>query len=403
MDARRCLCWVLVNATPYHDARLRAAAKHAPLRLCMIQLAGRNAFRVLQLPAQSEKSYDRHILFPDKRWDEIDRRTMVRGLNLFLDKLKPAAVCINGWSYGGCVAALRWCIANRVPAILMSESTAHDYRRHRWKEAIKRRIVALCSASFVGGTPHRDYIAGLGGPLDRAFTGYDAVDNDHFRTGADLARRVQQPLRKALSLPQRFFVACARFEEKKNLVRLIHAYAAYREAAGDNAWSLVVVGDGELRNRLTELRDKLGLKTHILFPGSKTYQELPSYYGLADAFIHASTTEQWGLVVNEAMAAGLPVLVSERCGCARDLVVPGFNGLQFNPRDVNSMADAMIEIANGSHDLHTMGRNSRDIVAQWSLTRFANSLNDAVLAAFRTPTPVLGWSDRLLLWALRHR
>jgi len=396
-------CWVLVNAAPYHAARLRAVATYTSLRPCLIQLAGRNPFPALQLSLRSEESYDHHILFPDKRWDEIDRGSMVRSLSGLLDRLKPAAVCINGWSYGGCIAALGWCVANRVPAILMSESTAHDHPRHGWKEAVKRRIVGLCSASLVGGTPHHDYIAGLGAARDQVFTGYDAVDNEHFRAGADRARSLQQDLRPALSLPPRFFLACARFEQKKNLARLIRAYAAYRESVGVAAWSLVIIGDGKLKNALTALREKLGLREHVLLPGAKSYGELPSYYGLASAFIHTSTTEQWGLVVNEAMAAGLPVLVSERCGCAEDLVVPGLNGLRFNPHDVTAIAKAMTEISSGSRDLCAMGRSSRVTVARWSLTRFAGGLNSAVLAALRASPRAPGLMDHFLLWALKRR
>jgi len=327
---------------------------------------------------------------------------MVERLRTLLNELRPKVVCINGWSYGGCIAALDWCMANRVPAVMMSESTAYDHPRWLWKEAIKRRIVGLCSASLVGGTPHRDYIAQLGAPLEQVFTGYDTVDNEHFQQGADRARRAGPHLREELGLPPRYFMACSRFVEKKNLSRLIRAYARYRETAGELAWSLVIVGDGELRDELLALRARLGLEHQVHFPVGLGGGELPSYYGLADAFIHASTTEQWGLVVNEAMASGLPVLVSRSCGCAPDLVVPGFNGLQFDPLDVKSIAQAMVEMA-GSSDCATMGRNSRTVVARWSLTRFAEGLNSAVTAALSVPAPNPGWADRLVLRAMRHR
>src|SRR5207244_4064698 len=102
----------------------------------------------------------------------------------------------------------------------------------------------------------------------------------------------------------------------KNLPRLLEAFAGYRRLAGDAAWELVLLGDGPLRPELVALLKDLELDGHVLLPGFKQYDELPAYYGLAGAFIHASTTEQWGLVVNEAMASGLPVLVSDRCGCA---------------------------------------------------------------------------------------
>ena len=403
MMASMRLCWVQVNAVPYQEARLRAAAMQMPLRVGVVQLAGRDAFRALELAIQGDKSIDRRTLFPDKRFDDIDGRAMVRGLRALLDELRPNVVCINGWSEGGCIAALGWCVANRVPAVLMSESTAYDQRRWWWKEAIKRRIVGLCSASLVGGSAHRDYMAELGASPDHVFMGYDAVDNDHFRKGAERARRAESSLRQELSLPPAYFMACSRFEAKKNLPGLLRGYARYRELASGRPWSLVVVGDGELKEELFALRHRLGLEGHVLFPGAKNYQDLPSYYGLAGAFVHASTTEQWGLVVNEAMAAALPVLVSKRCGCAPDLVVPGSNGLLFDPDDVNSIASAMVEIADGAHRLRAMGRNSQTIVGRWSPTRFAESLNEAVDAAMRRPVPVPRPIDRLLLWMLRER
>lgn len=138
-----------------------------------------------------------------------------QSLHLLLSELNPDVVCINGWSDGGCIAALAWCLARQVSAIIMSESTAWDHPRHSWKEAVKRRIVRICSASLVGGTPHRDYIATLGASLDRVFTGYDAVDNEHFRAGAARARSSESLLRETLGLPPRFFLACSRFVAKK--------------------------------------------------------------------------------------------------------------------------------------------------------------------------------------------
>jgi 1,2-diacylglycerol 3-alpha-glucosyltransferase len=99
-----------------------------------------------------------------------------------------------------------------------------------------------------------------------------------------------------------------------------------------DARDLVVCGDGDLRPRLHALARELGLEQRVHWPGFVQYPDLPVYYALADAFILASTIEPWGLVVNEAMACGLPVLVSDRCGCAPDLVPEGQNGFTFKPR-----------------------------------------------------------------------
>ncbi len=180
----------------------------------------------------------------------------------------------------------------------------------------------------------------------------------------------------------------------------MHAYALYRKRAGDQAWSLVILGDGELRPQLEEERGRLGLNQWVLMPGFKQYEELPAWYGLASGFVHASTVEQWGLVVNEAMATGLPVLVSKRCGCARDLVREGVNGFTFDPFDVEELSRRMYDLAHGDVDRASMGRASREIIAHWGPERFAQGLEAAVEIALSFPRPRAGWPLRVLLASL---
>jgi glycosyltransferase involved in cell wall biosynthesis len=285
----------------------------------------------------------------------------------------------------------------------MSESTAWDERRRWWKERVKQRLVGLCSAALVGGRPHADYLASLGMPRERIFPGYDAVDNGHFTTGADAARHEAAAVRRRLGLPTHYFLASARFIPKKNLVRLVQGYARYRRAAGAEPWDLVLLGDGQLRPELEKLRADLGLEDHAFLPGFKQYGELPAYYGLAGAFVHASTTEQWGLVVNEAMAGGLPVLVSRRCGCAPDLVREGENGFTFNPHDIEAIAQLLGRVGGGGCDREAMGRASRRIIARWDPQTFGSNLAKAVEASRGARRPRLRLADGVLLRALIHR
>jgi glycosyltransferase involved in cell wall biosynthesis len=298
---------------------------------------------------------------------------------------------------------------------------------------MKRRILKLCSATLAGGIPHADYLRKLGVPSDRTFLGYDAVDNDYFAQGAKEVRgqpgEVEPGLhgpreagsREKYGLPERYFLASARFIEKKNLPRLLQAYARYRTLAGSgesrergaesgerksvvrvkpqggNAasggpvvrsplvpWSLVLLGDGPLRPSILNLRSSLGLDTCVHLPGFIQYPDLPIYYGLASAFIHASTTEQWGLVVNEAMASGLPVLVSNRCGCVQDLVKEGVNGFTFDPYNVEELAQLMVRAwSTEPRAWSKMGDASREIISNWGPERFASGLQQAVECALR--------------------
>jgi glycosyltransferase involved in cell wall biosynthesis len=115
-------------------------------------------------------------------------------------------------------------------------------------------------------------------------------------------------------------------------------------------------------------------------------------------------SETWGLTVNEAMAAGLPVLVSERCGCARDLVVEGRNGFTFDPCDVEALSKLMLRLSSTPEDQReAMGRASQEIIARWTPETFAEGLWRAVGAAHAAPRPSLSALDRVLLRLLVHR
>ena len=320
-----------------------------------------------------------------------------------LDEIAPAVVCVNGWSLPGSLESLAWCASRGVPAVVMSESTSHDSSRSWWKEAIKARLLSFASAVLAGGRLHAEYARQLGVPTFRVFEGYDAVDNVHFELGADAARQSDAALRAQLKLPERYFLTCGRFEAKKNLARLMQAYSMYRSSAGAEGWALVLAGDGVERPALEALARNLGIEETVHFIGARAYAELPIVYGLASAFVHASTTEQWGLVVNEAASAGLPLLVSERCGCAPELVRPGVTGLLFDPYNVEAICAALTAMASPDTDQRKMGEAARITAREWSPQRFAEGLAQAVRTALEAPIPKPTLTARLMLRALTVR
>jgi glycosyltransferase involved in cell wall biosynthesis len=342
-------------------------------------------------------------LFRDEDVDRKRRSAVGRQLRRALAAADPEVVAIPGWSHPGALAALLWCLRQRRPAVLMSDSGLRDQVRRRAREGAKGRVVRLFSSAVVAGAPQGEYACALGLPPGAVADGYDVVDNRHFARGARQARAADGPWRQRLGLPERFFLASGRFVAKKNLIRLLDAYADYRRRAGADAWHLVLLGDGELRAAIESRIARLELAGHVVLAGFRQYDELPACYGLASAFVHASTTEQWGLVVNEAMAAGLPVIVSERCGCARDLVRDGGNGFTFDPLDVRRLADVMVEVASAGCDRAAMGEASRRIIADWGPERFADGLMRAVAVAKSRPPPPASLVDQGLLWALARR
>jgi 1,2-diacylglycerol 3-alpha-glucosyltransferase len=322
-----------------------------------------------------------------------------------LDRKRPDTIFIPGWSDPAALAGLDWALTSNVPVVIMSESTRSDVDRRALKEFLKSCLVRLCSAALVGGSPHAEYMEELGMGADRIFTGYDAVDNDYFARRTAEIRNSEFEIRKQYGLPENYFLASARFLERKNLVTLLAAYAGYRESAGRSQspppWSLVILGDGPLRPTLNSELSTLNLHSHLLLPGFKQYHELPWYYGLAKAFVHASLSEPWGLVVNEAMASGLPVIVSKQCGCGRDLVHDGENGFRFDAADAHALAKLMLRVSSLSPaELAAMGEKGRKIIAEWSPQNFARQFALAGEAAHKNFSKRASIITSLLLRAL---
>ena len=262
-------------------------------------------------------------------------------------------------------------------------------------------------------------------PSDRIFTGYDVVDNSYFRQKVEEVGGRKSEVRKQDQLPENYFLASARFIEKKNLPRLIRAYAEYRRLCRASVpdaesaqgpgnppsprlrrtgppWDLVLLGDGPLRKTLNSQLSTLNLHDYVHLPGFKQYNELPVYYALAKAFVHPSTTEQWGLVVNEAIASGLPVIVSNRCGCVPELV--NGNGFTFDPFDEHELATHLLQMTALSDDERKqLAEASYTIAANFAPDRFGEGLEQAATMAAKDARRTVGVTDRVLLRAAaRH-
>jgi glycosyltransferase involved in cell wall biosynthesis len=394
----RSTCCVLYALGHYHHARLQAAAATGP-PLTVVEVHGESDFREFRLDGPVAAS-NYSVVKAGGRVAET------------LERLRPGVAFLPGWGDRFALAGLRWCQRTRTPAVVMSESTRHDsigdrdadpgrpVRRPWWREAVKQRLVRQFSAALVGGTPHRDYVVELGLPPGRVFDGYDVVDNDYFAAGADAARADPPAARAKHNLPERFFLASARFIAKKNLDRLIRAFAAYRKTAGAAAWDLVLLGDGPQKPRLTQLIAELAIRGSVHLPGFKPFTDLPAHYGLAGAFVHPSTTEQWGLVVNEAMAAGLAVVVSRTCGCAPDLVTDGVTGLAVDPYDPADITRALATVAAPEFDRAAMGRAAQERIAAWSPARFASNFWRSAEAAMAVGPRPRRLTSRVLLSVL---
>ena len=368
---------------PYHHARLNAAAD----RLSVIGIEWSIKACDAWGAPESAARYEKVSLFTEATDRYPSKSELRRGFWWALEQVKPDVVAVNGWNNFGSLVAANCCARRGIPMVVMSESARQDEPRAWWKEMIKRQIVNLYSAALVGGRRHVEYLVELGMSRERIFTGYDVVDNSYFRQKAEEVGGRRSEVRKQYHLPENYFLASARFIEKKNLPRLIRAYAKYRqnsEVEEKVPWDLVLLGDGPLRGTLNSQLSTLNLSNHVRLPGFKPYDELPVYYALAKAFVHPSTTEQWGLVVNEAIASGLPVIVSNRCGCVPELV--NGNGFTFAPSDEHELASRLLKMASLSDDERTrLAEASYRIAENFAPKCFGEGLELAAQLALNLP------------------
>ena len=407
MERKPAVAVVFHHIGPYHHTRLNAAADRLTVTGVEWSAKAYDPWGEADPPAR----YHKVSLFPESMEKHPGKAELQRAFRSALEQTNPDVVAVNGWNNFGSLIAANCCLRRGIPMVVMSESARGDEPRAWWKEMIKRRIIGLYSAALVGGQRHVEYLVELGMPRERILTGYDVVDNAYFRQKAEEIRSRMSEVRHKCGPPENYFLASARFIPKKNLERLIGAYAEYRHRSqgtgvtdpgynGRALWDLVILGDGPLRETLNSQLSTLDLNEHVHLPGFKPYDELPAYYGLAKAFVHASRIEQWGLVVNEAIASGLPVIVSNRCGCAPDLV--NGNGFTFDPGNEHELAARLLEMASLSDtERKHLGDNSCRIAGNFAPERFGEGLERAVTAAMGLPQRRFAIINRALLLAAK--
>ena len=386
---RLCLHWPRLG--PYHLARIEGARRTAPggAEVVALETASDDATYAWR-PETDAVPWRREVALPGRVYEAVPAREMAAAVRAALDRLDPDAVAITSYATPDARAALAWCRRRRRVAVLMSDTRADDAPRVGWRERVKRALVEQYDAALVAGTAHRAYTASLGMPPELIFTPYDVVDNAFFEAPVPGVAADTLP---GLDDPAPFFLASGRFVVRKNLDGLLRAYAAYRTGAAA-PWRLLVLGDGPLRDDLGALAGD-----GVVFCGFQQRDALPTYYARAGAFVHPAHMDQWGLVVNEAMAAGLPVLVSAGAGCAPDLVRDGANGWTFDPDDAGALATLLARTAHEA-DREAMGARSRAIIAAYTPNAFGRAAWDAAAAGRARADRGLSSSARLALAAL---
>jgi 1,2-diacylglycerol 3-alpha-glucosyltransferase len=303
-----------------------------------------------------------------------------RGLWPALNKARPQVIICGGYNHAAYWEALLWARRNRVPFVLWSESNSHDSRREwPWVESLKAYFLRCCDRFVVPGQASSSYLRSLGCTEASISIAPNAIDNCLFASQAEKTRAHASELRKKLKLPSRFILFVGRLVPEKGIFDLLEAYAKL-DGNLRSEMGLVFAGDGVSREELMRQAQQIAPGT-VCFPGFAQRENLASLYALAEALVLPTHSDPWGLVVNEAMACGLPIIVTNVAGCSADLVEDGWNGFVVPPQVPEKVTRAIDSLARNAALREQMSAHSLERIRNYSPETCAAGLAAAAITA----------------------
>jgi len=284
-----------------------------------------------------------------------------------------------GWGSVTAMLGILACRAARIPFFVYGDSSfppPEDSAARRIRAGFLRALFGVTTGFMVSGALNADYYRHYGADPRRFFLLPWAVDNERFAAACRFAPGERDALRDrhGFSRDAVLFVFSAKLVERKDPMTLLRAFDAmtHRDRA-----ALLFLGDGVLREPLETFVRERGLGA-VCFAGFVNQTDLPKYYGLSDVFVLPSTYEPRGAVINEAMACGLPVIVTDRCGSIGDIVLDGDNAVVYPAGDAAALAHAMDRLVQDGALRTRMAQRSREIIERWSFARGVEGVKDAL-------------------------
>jgi glycosyltransferase involved in cell wall biosynthesis len=344
--------------TPYRAPLFDRIAERDELDLTVIYAARTVADRTWSVTHHHRALFLRGRSVPGLRPVLRHDYPVTPGITRALARSSPSVVVVSGWSTFASQAAIAWCRMCRVPYVLLVES--HDAEpRAVWRRVVKGAVVPAlvrrADAWLAVGSLARESLIARGADPGRVRTFANTIDVERWIERADALRVRRQELRAALGVADDSVVvlSVARLAPEKGLETLADAVGRI----GSERVFLAVAGSGPLRDRL---QDRLCLL------GELDEEHLAEAYVAADVFALLSTHEPWGVVVNEAAASGLPLVLADSVGAARDLLRDGQNGLLVAAGDVDASTAALETLATEVELRRRFGERSRELVREWS-------------------------------------
>ena len=355
---------IFPEPTPYRAPLLDRVAALPEIDLTVIYAAGTVAGRTWRVEPQHRHVFLKGVRVPGAGRVLHHDYPLTPGVVPALEEARPDVAVISGWSTFAAQGAIAWCRARGVPYVLVVES--HDEGpRPGWRRAVKNtvvpRVVRNASGVLVTGTLARNSMVARGASPDRVRVFANTIDVDEFAARAARLADRRDELRAALGAVEGdvMVLSVARLVPEKGLDVLVSAIAE----AEDARLLPVIAGDGPERDDLRALAVMLGVNLRLT--GDVDWERIVELYVAADVFALLSEREPWAVVVNEAAACGLPLVLSDQVGAAHDLLRDGENGALVRAGDVHAAASALRELVADGELRRAQGARSRELAADW--------------------------------------
>ena len=303
-------------------------------------------------------------LFPDKSYEEISIREIRETFQSKMDEINPDVVIGGSIVFFAGALGIRWAKNNHKKFIMFDDAKPSQVKRTLIVRTIKNLIIRQVDGLWLPSEDYDEAYVNLVHKNTLLFHGYNCIDNQLFR------------FKEKKEMNFTTLVCVARLVPIKNIDYLLWAWKIIERHRPD--YKLAIIGDGPEFVGLNELTLKLGLKT-VVFLGAVNNSDIPTYFNNSAAFVLPSLSESWGLVVNEAMAAGLPILISNKINASNALLEEGVNGFGFEPSDVGGLARKIMAFIELDKDEKVrMSNNSLRIIDKMDYENMGEELYKAL-------------------------
>ena len=299
------------------------------------------------------------------------------------------ALWVHGYASVNSLQAILAANALGIPVLLRAESWLADRVRSPWKLGLKKAFFQLLGKGIAAvlpiGTVNAEYWTHYFGTSVPQFLMPYAVNNKYFADLTAAAAPREQELRAELGLSAErpVILFASKLQQRKHADHLLEAYSRLiADRQPPERPYLVVVGDGEQRAHLEAQAQQLRLED-VRFAGFRNQSELPRFFQLADVFVLPSRHEPWGLIVNEVMASGCPVIVSTDVGCHADLITNGVEGCVFPVGDIGALTQALQQVFSTPETPAKMGEAAARRITTWTYEEDVQGLRRALSAITR--------------------